>query len=85
MFMFYYVYVLQSEKDNNLYIGFTPDLRSRFNKHQDGKVISTRYRRPLKLIYYESYKNKNIAQKRERQLKTGKAHTALRKRLLSQK
>jgi len=83
--MFYYVYILQSEKDNRLYIGFTPDLRARFKKHQDGKVISTKYRRPLKLIYYEAYKDRSVAQKREQQLKTGKAHTALRKRLLEKK
>jgi len=80
--MFYYVYILQSKKDGNLYIGFTPDLKSRFKKHINGEVISTKYRRPLELIYYEAYKNMNTAHKRERQLKTGKAHTALRKRLL---
>jgi len=83
--MFYYIYVLQSKKDGNLYIGFTPDLRSRFKKHNDGKVISTQYRRPLELIYYEAYKDKDTAQKREKQLKAGKAHTALRKRLLNRK
>jgi len=83
--MFYYVYVLQSKKDNRLYIGFTLNLRARFKKHQDGKVISTKYRRPLELIYYEAYKDRTIAQKRERQLKTGKTHTALKKRLLNKK
>lgn len=79
--MFYYVYVLQSKKDNRLYIGFTTDLKSRFKEHTDGKVRATFYRRPLKLIYYEAYKNRDIAQKRERQLKGGKAHIALMKRL----
>lgn len=83
--MFYYVYILQSKKDNRLYIGFTPDLRTRFKKHRDGKVISTKYRRPLELIYYEAYKNRGVAQKREQQLKTGKAHTVLKKRLLDEK
>lgn len=82
--MFYYVYTLQSKKDGNLYIGFTPDLKSRLKEHNNGKVRSTRYRRPLKLIYYEAYRYKQIAQKRERQLKTGKAHTVLRKRLLGE-
>ena len=83
--MFYYVYVLQSKKDGNLYIGFTPDLRPRLKKHNEGKVNSTKYRRPLELIYYETYKDRSIAQKRERQLKNGKTHTALRKRLLGTK
>jgi len=79
--MFYYVYVLRSRKDGNLYIGFTPDLKSRLIKHKNGKVSSTKYRRPLEVIYFEAYQNKNIAQIRERRLKNGKAHTALRKRL----
>jgi len=83
--MFYYVYVLQSRKDNKLYIGFTTDLKSRFKKHVDGKVRATFYRRPLKLIYYEAYKDEKIAHERERQLKNGKAHTTLKKRLKSQK
>ncbi len=76
-----YVYVLKSEKDGNLYIGSTVNLKLRFQEHINGKVKSTSYRRPLELIYYEAYKNENIARKRERQLKSGKAHVALRKRL----
>jgi len=80
--MFYYVYALHSSKDGKLYIGFSTDLKSRFKEHADGKVRATFYRRPLELIYYEAYKNRKIAQKRERQLKNGKAHTALKKRLI---
>jgi putative endonuclease len=78
----FYVYVLKSKKDGKLYIGFTINLIKRFKEHSNGEVNCTKYRRPLKLIYYEAYKNREIAQKRERQLKSGKAHTALRKRLL---
>lgn len=77
----YYVYVLKSKKDGKHYIGFTPDLRLRYQKHCEGKVPSTEYRRPLELIYYECYKNKKIANRRERQIKSGKAHVALIKRL----
>jgi len=77
----FYVYVLKSEKDKQYYIGFSTDLKQRYKEHTDGKVISTSYRRPLVLIYYEAYQNRGIAQKRERQLKGGKAHIALIKRL----
>ena len=77
----FYVYVLKSKKDGKLYIGFTLDLRLRLQEHHNGKVKSTCYRRPLELIYYEAYKNEKIARKREKQLKSGKAHTALKKRL----
>ncbi len=77
----FYIYILKSKKDKKLYIGSTPDLRSRFQEHNNGKVRSTSYRRPLELIYYEAYKTEEIARKRERQLKSGKAHMALKKRL----
>lgn len=77
----YYVYVLKSEKDDKLYIGSTPDLKRRLKEHNEGKVRSTNYRRPLDLIYYEAYKDEKIARKRERILKKGKAHMELRKRL----
>ena len=77
----FYVYVLVSNKDGKYYIGFTIDLKKRFQEHILGKVRSTFYRRPLELIYYECYKNRKIAQKREKQLKGGKAHVALIKRL----
>ncbi|MBU4461968.1 GIY-YIG nuclease family protein, partial [Patescibacteria group bacterium] len=69
----FYVYVLRSEKDGKYYIGFTTNLKNRFQEHHDGKVRSTFYRRPLELIYYECYKNKDIAKAREGQLKSGKA------------
>ncbi len=77
----FYVYVLKSQKDGKYYIGFSTDLKSRYKEHCDGKVRATFYRRPLILVYYEAYKNREIAQKRERQLKGGKAHIALIKRL----
>ncbi|MBT8195283.1 MAG: GIY-YIG nuclease family protein, partial [Bacteroidia bacterium] len=32
----FYTYVLQSEKDNKLYVGFTQDLNLRFEQHQLG-------------------------------------------------
>ncbi len=39
-------------------------------------------RRTLKLVYYEAYLSKELAQERERQLKRfGSAYTALLKRL----
>ena len=51
----YYTYVLQSAKDDGFYIGFTKDLKLRFDQHAQGVVNSTKSRRPLQLIYYEVY------------------------------
>ena len=69
--MFHYTYVLQSCKDNDLYIGYTPNIKERLKDHESGKVESTKYRRPLKLIYFEACKSKEKALKRERYFKTG--------------
>jgi len=37
----HYVYVLRSEKDKNLYIGYTTDLAKRVNKHNAKQNFST--------------------------------------------
>jgi len=67
----YYVYVLKSGKDGNIYTGFTSNLKLRLKEHLDGKVISTKNRNPLKLIYYEAYLNEKDALNREIYLKSG--------------
>jgi len=77
----YYVYVLQSDVDNNLYTGSTPDLEKRFAKHCNGQVKSTKGRRPLRLIYHEACLEKDDAIRREKYLKTGMGKRYLRNRL----
>ena len=51
-----YVYLLLSKADGEYYIGSTNDLRKRFKMHNEGKVFSTKQRRPFELLYYEAYK-----------------------------
>jgi len=65
----YYVYLIKSKKDNKLYIGLTNNLRKRIIEHNQGLNKSTRYRRPLLLIYYEAYASLKDAQTREQKLK----------------
>lgn len=67
----FYVYVLKSLKDEGLYIGYTLDLKKRFNSHQGGYNKSTKHRVPFKLIYYESFINITDAKAREVYLKSG--------------
>ena len=67
----FYVYILQSQKDGELYTGFTDNIRKRLLKHNLGKVFSTKSRRPLKLIYCEVCLNKKDVKQREKYLKTG--------------
>lgn len=77
----YYTYVLKSLKDEELYIGWTDNLRLRIRLHALGKVESTAYRRPLKLVYYEACLCKEGAIKREKQLKTGFGRKYLKNRI----
>jgi len=74
----FYVYILFSEKDKKLYTGYSPDLKARVEKHNNGYVKATKYRRPLQLIYYEAYKEELDAKRREKFLKGGKGKTELR-------
>jgi putative endonuclease len=77
----WYVYILQSKKDKNLYIGISNDLKKRFLAHNNGKVTSTKNRIPFKLIYYEAYLDQNDAAQKERFLKTGWGKNYLRRSL----
>jgi len=69
--------------DGNFYVGFTKDLKLRFEKHSKGHVESTRDRRPLKLVYYEGCLSQADATKREKYLKSYHGRMFLRGRLKS--
>ena len=78
----YYVYVLRSNKDGKHYIGYTNDLKRRFEEHNQGNNLSTRNRIPFELIYYEAYTHKSLAIRRENKLKEFKnSYTQLFKRI----
>ena len=81
--MIYYTYVLKSKKDDDFYVGYTKDLKLRFEAHKCGNVVSTRNRRPLELIYFEGCNTKEDALKREKYLKTYYGRMFLKKRLKS--
>ena len=73
----YYVYVLRSQLDGKLYIGYTTNLRNRMQKHNNGEVTSTKSRRPFELIFYEGYKSMEDVKRRERYFKTTKGKSSL--------
>ena len=78
----YYVYVLRSLKDSQLYVGFTKNLPGRVQAHNNGLVPSTRRRLPFELVYWEGCLNQTDATHRERYLKTtwGKRYVKARLR-----
>ncbi|MCX5726194.1 MAG: GIY-YIG nuclease family protein [Candidatus Saganbacteria bacterium] len=69
--MDYYVYVLRSEKDDNIYIGINNNLDRRLKQHNSGKVNSTKHRSPFKLIHRELFPSRKSAREREKYLKSG--------------
>ena len=72
-----YVYLLQSPKTKQIYIGFTEDLKRRFNEHQ-----KIQKHKGWRLIYYEAYLRREDAVEREQMLKHyGNAKQSLLQRL----
>ena len=70
----HYVYVLKDKETNELYYGYTNNLKQRISKHNK--------ERNWELIYYEAYKAESDARNRERRLKYyAQALTALKARL----
>ncbi len=70
--MLYYVYILKSIfKENWSYVGSTDNLERRFKEHSCGKVRSTKGMRPLKLVFSESFKTRELVLEREKYLKSG--------------
>lgn len=77
----YYIYILHSAFDHQLYTGYTKDLKRRIEDHNQGRVPSTKDRRPFKLIYSEACLNQSDAIAREKYLKSGMGKKYIRNRL----
>ena len=75
----YFVYILQSEKNDRLYVGFTGDITRRPSEHNEGKSLSTKPFRPYRLIYYEAFLDKKDAKTREEFLKSGWGRRSIKK------
>lgn len=78
-----YVYVLRSQKDGKNYVGYTKNLKLRFEQHNKGLAASTKDRRPLDLIYYEACLDQQDATRREKYLKTIYGKRYIKSRLKS--
>ena len=64
-----YVYIVRCN-DQTLYTGWTNHLEKRIEAHNAGKGAKyTKARRPVKLVYFETFEHKNDALKREYQIK----------------
>jgi putative endonuclease len=66
----YYVYVLKSESTGSSYVGHTANLEKRLAEHNNGKSLSTRGKRPWRLVYSEECATRSEAASRERYFKS---------------
>lgn len=67
----FFTYVLQSQKDHNLYTGLTNDVSARLLRHNNGYEQATSHRRPFDLIFYAAFRTREEAAAFEKYLKTG--------------
>ena len=75
----FFVYVLQSQKNEKYYIGHTGNLTRRIVEHNRGKSQSVKNKGPFKLIYKEEYSARAEATRREKQIKKYKGGEAFKK------
>ena len=65
----YYAYLARCA-DKTLYSGYTNDIKNREVVHNSGEGARyTRGRGPVKIIYFEEFKNRSAAMKRECEIK----------------
>jgi len=66
----YYIYILECA-DKTYYTGFTSNLEKRIQEHESGKYKDsyTYKRRPVKLVFYASFSDVNMAIEKEKQIK----------------
>ena len=80
--VFFYVYVLESFKDEKRYIGYTNNLKRRIEEHKKGLSFATKFRLPFRLIYFEGCLNEEDAKRREHYLKDTQGRRFLGLRLI---
>ncbi|HEV8513444.1 MAG TPA: GIY-YIG nuclease family protein [Cyclobacteriaceae bacterium] len=71
--MSFYVYILQSEKDQSFYIGQTNDLLERLRRHNHGLEKYTSKKVPWKLFWKTEVPSRSDAMRLEKRLKNLKS------------
>lgn len=72
--MKFYLYAIKSKTNGRIYIGQTQNLKARLQKHNYGKVISTKRDRPWMLYAYEIFDNRSSAMWKEKEIKNSKGN-----------
>ena len=82
--MNYTVYILYSQLNNQIYIGFTSNLINRFKSHNESGHDWTAKFRPWHVIYCEYFLEKKEAMGREKQLKQYRQRLKIREKIASE-
>ena len=77
----YYVYILKL-KNNEYYTGFTGNLRTRVNRHNQSSTRTTSRIKPEELVFYAAFKSKVGALNFEKYLKSSSGFAFRNKRLI---
>lgn len=77
----FYVYCLDNEINDDLYFGYTKDLKRRIKEHNQKLNFSTKRYSPWKLIYYEACVNDKDAKRREKYFKTNQGRRMMKTRI----
>ncbi|MBX4198464.1 GIY-YIG nuclease family protein [Candidatus Parcubacteria bacterium] len=78
----YYVYILQSQKDNSFYIGVTNDLKRRLYQHNIGNSAFSSTKAPFTIKWYCAFTEKEKAYSFEKYLKSSSGYAFWKKRFI---
>ena len=73
----YYVYIIQSELDGSYYTGSTRDLNERLQRHNEGRSVYTKTKRPWHLVYSEEFIDRSSAIRSENAIKRQKSTVSI--------
>lgn len=77
----YYTYVIKSLKNGSLYKGHCEDISIRLEQHNNGMTQSIKHNTPFEVIYFEEFKTREEAIKREKYFKSAVGRRFLKKKL----
>ncbi|OGM90404.1 hypothetical protein A3J77_02315 [Candidatus Wolfebacteria bacterium RBG_13_41_7] len=81
--MKYFVYVLKSLKNNDIYVGSTEDLENRIQLHNSGRVKSTKAYKLWRFLEAMEFSTRSEAVRHEKFLKTGQQKEILKKKYMA--
>ena len=77
----YYAYVIKSLKDHSLYKGHCENIELRMTQHNNGSTRSIANKIPFELVYFEEFKAREDAIKREKYFKNAAGRKFIKQKL----